>query len=127
MALLDVTSILTDPDFASVFSVVRRTEIVSVDTGLSEISEMLVPDLVGVITPGDAMSLVRDDVGQVTGRSISVVTKYPLRMSSEGVQPDIVRWNSVDYTVITESPYLNFGAGFVQATAMSMSTSTPLN
>lgn len=125
MPLLDVTSILTDPDFASVFSVVRRTEVVSVSSGLTSISEVTTPDVLGVITIAKPSQLVRDDVGQMMGRTISVITKHALRGASVGVQPDQVIWNGIAYTVTVADPYLHFGAGFVQAEATSMKTSTP--
>ena len=124
MPLLDVTEVLNDPDFADVFSVLRRSEAVG-NNGRAVITEQQTDGVVGVVTIASPNDLVRFDAGQMTGRGIMIVTTFRLRASAQGVQPDQVIWDGATYTVKGIDPYHRFGAGFIEALAMSMNASTP--
>ena len=121
---LDVTEILSDPDLADLFDVIRRTEVVGA-TGRSTLTEVTTVGVAGVVTPGDPGNLLRKDDSQMTSRVISISTTYRLRASGEGFQPDILLYDGVRYTVKATQLWTRFGAGFVNAVATSMNAADP--
>lgn len=125
MPLIDVTDVLLDPDFADVFSVIRRAEVVDPATGRSVITPTTYHDIVGVVTAAAPGDLDRRDDGQMMARKISIVTQYRLRGPGNGFQPDQIVLGEVTFTVTEILPYTRFGGGFIQATAESMSAATP--
>jgi hypothetical protein len=119
MPLLDVTSVLLDPDFAEPVTVLRRRENNN-DYGEVEISEERIP-VIGVVTSGGSPLERRPD-GQIWPYAITVHTIFRLiGPSRDGdrpaghYQPDVVLWNGARYLVHRLSDYSNFGAGFVSA------------
>ena len=119
MALLDVSEILTDPDFADKFNVRRRSE--TVDThGRSTVAEQLFSQVVGVVTAISPSDLDRREDYQAMTRSISIVCQFRLRGETDGGQPDIVVWRGNNYIVKHIDPYPQFGRGFIQAECSSM-------
>lgn len=120
MALLDVTEILTDPDFADDFPVKRRAESV----GQNGRSELQVRDMkgVGVICAASPSDLERLPEDQRMRRTISIVTQFRLQGPSPGYQADLVGWQGDFFVIVDIQPYTNYGAGFVQALASSMSS-----
>lgn len=119
MALLDVSELLTDPDFADEFPVKRRSQVTG-NNGRVSIDEK---DLegVGVICAASPSDLRRLPEDQRTDRAISVVTQFRLRASAPDYQPDLVGWQGDFYVVSDIQPYTHFGSGFVQAICTSMS------
>jgi hypothetical protein len=126
MPLLDVTSILNDPDFADGFSAKRREQTVDTHGRLVTV-ERLIPDLVGVVTMTSPTDLDRGPDYQVNSRSITIVCKFPLRGESTNYQPDIVLWRGDNYLVRHVDLYPQFGAGFYQVQCESIEkTDSPL-
>lgn len=119
MALLDVTQILTDPDLVDIFDVIRRQETVD-NTGTSVVTPTTFSRVIGVVTSIGPSSLDRSENYQTFTRSISVVTKFPLRGETTGYQPDIVYWRGDSFVVKAIDPYPQFGPGFWQAECTSM-------
>ncbi len=118
MALLDVDSVLLDPDFLDNFIVQRRMETVD-NNGYSQLSTTSYT-AVGVVNPIAPNDLDRQAGYQVMGRTISVVTKFALRGEVTGEQPDIVLWRGNHYVVKAINLYPQYGAGFIEAECTSM-------
>lgn len=125
MPTLDFTDVLVSPEFTSKFSAIRRTDVVDQATGRSAVTETRVDNLLGVVVYGDGSNNRRDDA-QATDRRITVITRFRLRAASEGVQPDVVLYDGVRFTVTSLEPWHRFGSGFVKANAESMNASDPV-
>lgn len=119
MPLLDVSSVLTDPDFADVISVTRRVQVVS-NTGRVSTTDTVFPRLLGVVTMANPSDLDRGDDMQSNTRTIQLVLKFPLCGVSTGNQPDVVTWRGDNYVVRHVDLYPQFGAGFYQAECESI-------
>jgi galactose-6-phosphate isomerase len=124
MAYLDVTEILTDPEIASKFDVVRRAETVA-DNGMSTLALTPFRRRTGVITATSPNSLDRGTDMQSMPRSITVVTKFKLQSEVIGYQPDVVVWKGSQYLVKSIDLYPHFGPGFYQAECHSMDRIDP--
>jgi len=124
MPTLDVSEVLDDPDLSDTFNVIRRADTVGSD-GRSVTTPTVYNNVVGVVCMASPNDLDRQDVGEITGAMISVVTSFRLRGSGEGFQPDQIVWDGGTYTVKTIDKYHRYGAGFTSALAMSMNASTP--
>lgn len=124
MPTLDFSDVIASPEFATTFSVKRRTDTVSEATGRSTLSETITDGIAGVVVFGNGDNKRREDA-QMADRRITVITKYRLRAAGEGTQPDIVVYDGVDFTVTGVEPWHRFGSGFLKATAESMRASDP--
>lgn len=109
MPLLDVSSIILDPDFCERFTVRRRTQEID-DYGRGN---LLVEDTqaVGVITAGPSASMQRTAEYGATSRAITVHCKFRLRDTSDGLLPDLILWLGTYYIVDRVQDYSRFGAG----------------
>lgn len=124
MPLIDVSEVLLDPMLASSFSVIRRVETVG-SNGRSVAVPTTTDNVIGVVTMQSAGELIRrDDADQIT-RKISVVTPFRLRSAATGHKPDQIIYDGITYTVTEILPYHRFGAGFVEAIAVSMNATDP--
>lgn len=119
MPFLDVSNVVLDPMFASAVSVLRRREVVTTK-GRVTVSTTTFPRVVGVLTMASPNDLKRLDDQQRTLRTISFVTKFPLRATAKGYQPDLIQWFGDNFIVQLLEPYPRFGAGFYQAIATSI-------
>ena len=124
MPLIDVSEVLVDPDLASRFTVIRRAETVG-SNGRSATTDTSFPNIVGVITMQSASELIRRDDGDMITRKISIVTPFRLRSAADGHKPDQVVLDGITYTITEILPYHRFGAGFVEALAVSMNATDP--
>ena len=118
MPFLDVSSILTDPDFADRITVVRREEGVS-DKG-RRILTLYSLDTYGVVTMASPDDLKRMPEAQIFDRVLSVVSKFAFFGACVGFQPDLIQWRGDLYIVSALDPYPQFGAGFTQVIAGSI-------
>jgi len=123
MPLLDVTQILNDADFASPFTVLRRLETVD-SFGRSGVTETRMR-AVGTITANSPSDLDRREDYQNMTRSITVVTRFPLRGETAGYQPDVILWQGSNYVVKHVDIYAHFGPGFFQVECSSMDKVDP--
>lgn len=124
MPLLDVSSVLLDPDLAEMFTVIRRSESVGSD-GRSVITPTTIPNQIGVVTATTPGDLLRRDDGQMMDQKISVVTPFSLRGPGNGFQPDQIIVGGVTFTVTQVLPFRRFGAGFTEVIASSMNAADP--
>lgn len=115
MALLDVSDILTDPDFVS-FGLVceRNTQTVGAD-GLATNSTTLTP-FSGVITSDNGDVLERTADGARIKGNMNIHTRFPLDDGSSANAADIVQWKGRRYTVTVVNDWSHFGQGFICAT-----------
>jgi hypothetical protein len=104
---------------------VRRIETIDEATGRPSISESTYRNQVGSVVPGDPHNVVRTPEGQMTGRTISVISRFRFRGAGDGHQPDHVVHQGVRFTVNALVPWTHFGAGFVLAVAQSQSAADP--
>lgn len=108
MALLDVSDVLLDPDFADSLQADRITKTVGND-GIA-IETKTTKRLTGVVTNAGGDRLKRLAIGERVDGCILVHCRYRL---NEG---DVITWQSRRYTVMSVDDYSNFGRGFVAAT-----------
>lgn len=114
MPNLDVSDLLTDPDFADKFDVLRTTESVS-SGGMVQQSVQTISSVIGVVTPMSDRELSRlPDAERLTGQ-VMVYTKFRLSDGEGNRTADIVRWADEEYTVVSTDNYSRFGAGFIAA------------
>lgn len=117
MALIDISELLSDPDFADDFTVIRSTRQVG-DDGRTTDSPTYYYTY-GVVQPGERL---RDGSGlsQMTdleraGRDIHIVTPFRLLPLTHTTAPDQVVWNGQNYRVLHTADWTNYGQGFVTA------------
>jgi hypothetical protein len=124
MPLLDVTELLTDPDFMDLFDVIRRLEVPGAN-GVMTTQDTTYKGVGGVVTASTPSDLERAEDYQTMTRSISVVTKFQLQGEVTGYQPDIVVWRGTYHIVKHVAPYPHFGAGFVEVECSSLRNTDP--
>lgn len=115
MPLLDVSDVLTDPDFADTFTVYRQAVTVGND-GFSVRTETTF-SAVGVVTPDMWSTLQRAPEGSNVSEIITVITQFRLTSSVDGYDADEIAWNGKRYVVIAVGDCTRYGAGFVEASA----------
>ena len=124
MPLLNVSDLLVDPDLADTFTVIRRQEAVSSETGRASVSEQSFTGIVGVVTVQSPNDLERREDYQMMTRSLSVVTRFQLygavRGAVQGYQPDLILWRGTRHLVKHVDPYPQVGQGFYQIECSSM-------
>jgi hypothetical protein len=111
---LDVSDVLSDPDFADSTLVCRRqTQTVS-NSGIASNTLTTIP-FTGVVTSDAGDVLERLAAGAYIRGSITIHTSFALRDGSIGGDADIVIWQGRQYTVTDVNDYTSWGAGFVGA------------
>jgi galactose-6-phosphate isomerase len=123
MPLIDVTSILVDPDFAQDFTVVRFIRTVN-NQGLTVDSPGLFATY-GVILPLSGAQLAMLPEAERTGSYISVYTTFALYALTDRTAPDHVQWHGRDYLVRTVNDWTDWGLGFTQAVCQLTGAMTP--
>ncbi|MDE9447602.1 head-tail adaptor [Xenorhabdus bovienii] len=114
MDLLDVTDILSDPDFCDTSLTVKR-RITSVDSdGFPKTTDTISP-FSGVVTVDRSVEAQLRMSGQVVTGSILIITTERLIAGETGRAGDIVTYQNREYLVKLVDPYTAYGAGFVQA------------
>lgn len=115
MARLDVTEILTDPDFVDRGLICERS-IQSVGTDGLAVNTTKSIKFMGVVTSDSGDILERmPGVERIKG-SITIHSKFRLNDGAPGQTADVVQWQGRRYTVSNVNDYSHFGRGFVTAT-----------
>lgn len=117
MPLLNVTSVLASPFFADRFQVRRRTAVVG-PNGRNKNKDDLSWQS-GVVQPDGNNTQERNKEEAHGNKTISVITKFPLRDQVNGALPDVVIWRGDEYLVDAVDDLTNYGPGFVEATCIS--------
>ncbi len=115
MALLDVTDIISDPDFMDTGLVCERLVQTIGNNGIATNVQRLMK-FSGVITSDRGDILERVVQGERIVGSIMIHSRFRLTDGKAGFTADVVRWNGRRFTVSSVNDYSNFGRGFVCAT-----------
>ncbi|CDG95694.1 putative head-tail adaptor [Xenorhabdus bovienii str. puntauvense] len=114
MPFLDVTDVLSDPDFCDTSLTVKR-RVISVDSdGFPKTTDTISP-FSGVVTVDRSVEAQLRMSGQVVTGSILIITTERLIAGETGRTGDIVTYQNREYLVKLVDPYTAYGAGFVQA------------
>lgn len=119
MAWMDFSAVVLSPYLTDRFDVIRRTDTINTH-GRSVPRTETLRGKVGVITAASPNDLARLPEAQVQGRSLSIVTKFPLFGMGVANQPDLIVWNGDHFVVLNLEPYPQFGAGFYQSIVSSV-------
>ena len=113
MPLLDVTDVVTDPDFNCPMVVYRNAQQVGQD-GIARLTPTGVR-FFGVVTNDKGDVLDRFPGGERTEGSITVHTRTRLIEGKTGFTADIVEFQGRKYTVAAVNDYSQWGRGFIAA------------
>lgn len=114
MALLDVSDVLTDPDFTDATLVcARNTQTVGSNGRATDASQSI--KFAGVVTMDKGAILNRVAEGSYVDGSILIHTKFLLRMNGANVDADVVTRKGKPFTVTAIGDYSDYGRGFVWA------------
>lgn len=113
MANVDVTELLTDPDFVNTFTVVRTNT--GVDQHGRVVRTTTQIDAVGSVQPasGQALQLL-PDLTMARG-AIEIWTKFDFNVVTTPAEADQVIWQGRTYVAVQVDDYLNYGQGFSHA------------
>ena len=120
MPFLDMSDVLTDPDFLDT-SLVCHRQIQTMDEDNFAINTPQDIPFSGVVTVDRALEARRMEAGQNISGAILIVTSFRLTQgqpdtdSTSRLDADIVTYSGRDYRVTFVDPYTRYGAGFVQA------------
>lgn len=114
MAEIDVSDLLTDPDFVDTFDVIRRKETV-VPGGRPTFDTTIFKDVVGSVQPASGRMLRQlPDAARVEG-AIEVYTTFELAEQTKTTTADGLIWAGQQYIVTRLDPWQNFGNGYTHA------------
>jgi galactose-6-phosphate isomerase len=115
MALLDITSVLTDPLFVDRSLICTRQAQTVGDDGLAVNTATTIP-FVGAATNNTGDTLRRGASGSRIEGSITIHTRFPLQDGKDGRDTDLIQWQGRLYTVTNVSDWSNYGRGFFAVT-----------
>lgn len=115
MPLLDVSDILSDPDFADSVVVTRSTVTTDPLTGRTTTVQTETP-ISAVVTSDMGRNLQRNPEASISTGSILMHSVFRFTEGGDGLDADTVTWNGRRYTVVTVDDYSRYGAGFTCAT-----------
>lgn len=114
MPLLDVSDILSAPDFADTFDVTRFTKDVDAD-GVTVKRDASVRGVSGVIQNASELTLQRLADGSMLASTIEIHTTFPLTSGVDGQGADEIAYQGATYTVTDVADWSRYGAGFYRA------------
>jgi hypothetical protein len=122
MPWLDVSDLMTDPDFVELDLICQRNAQTVGAGGLAANATTSIP-FTGVVTSerGDVLERLAD--GERIIGTIMIVTRFRLRDGrgadvrdgEPAITADVVLWRGRAFTVVDANDYTHFGRGFVQA------------
>lgn len=117
MAEIDVTDLLSDPDFCDSFTVTRRNSEVD-DQGYLQMVSTELPNIIGSVQPASGRTLqLRPDLANVNG-VIEIWSVFDFQTDTDRAKSDLIQWRGDTY--ICEGPvqnFQNFGAGYTRIVA----------
>lgn len=114
MALIDVSELLTDPDFTNTVTLIRRSSTVNTygENTMVETSS----SITAVVQGANTESLERVPEGARLSDLIDVYYKGQLTAESPSGYADIIVWQGRRYQVFeVVEDFMNYGAGFTKA------------
>ena len=118
MALLDVTALLSDPDFADAITVTRVTT--TIDSHGRSVATTATVSAIAVMQPATAAQLDVIPEAERSRDSVAIYTTFALRMAVAGGEADRVAWRGKTFRVANVKDFLNYGAGHVEAIGVAM-------
>lgn len=115
MAWLDVTDVLTDPDFMDAGLTCNRMAQAVGDDGRAA-NAVTQTRFAAVVTSDKGDILHRNADGSRIIGSITLHTPFRLTDGAAGRDADEIVWQGRTYTVVSVNDYSHFGRGFVCAT-----------
>lgn len=113
MARLDVSEILSDPDFMDTGLILERITQTVGDDGMA-VNATKKTKFSAVVLSGNS-DLRRIPAGERVDGKILVYTRQHLQEGQAGLTADIIQWRGRRYTVEQTNDYQNFGRGFTEA------------
>lgn len=114
MALIDVSELLTDPDFTNTVTLIRRAS--TVNTYGENIMTETQSTITAVVQGANTESLERVPEGARLSDLIDVYYKGQLTAESPSGYADVIVWGGKRYQVFeVVEDFMNFGAGFTKA------------
>lgn len=114
MAQIDVSPLMTDPDFVGPFTLIRRATLVN-NYGENVLTETLINNVIGSVQSANADTFLRLPEAARSQNFITIYTKVQMRTDESGSYADAVIWKGRRYTVKKVTPWDNFGAGWYMA------------
>ena len=115
MAFLDVSDILTDPDFMNTGLICERNVQTVGSNGIATNATTIMA-FSGVVTSDNGDLLERNPDGERVKGNMTIHTRFPLDDGSAMNAADIVQWRGRRYTVTVVNDWSHFGRGFIVAT-----------
>lgn len=109
MARLDVSHLMTDPDFMDRFTVIKMTQ--TLVKGRAVNTETATQAR-GVVMANDGLKLARNMDGSLVSGAITIHTRTKLVSGVAGQDADEIEWNGQRYTVSMVADFSNWGRGF---------------
>ena len=128
MPLLDVSDLLTDPDFVQYGLTCKRNVQTVGEDGIAEDIPTLF-NFTGVVTSAAGDALNRLAEGSRVASTITICTRFHLRAGNQVNDADVVTipgrcCNSplpaIQYTVTQVNDYTRYGVGFIEATCEAL-------
>lgn len=113
MALVDVTELLSDPDFVDPVRIFHRTATVNTK-GENELTELYV-DTIGSVQPTSGRDLQRLPEALRIQDVKTFWIKGEIKSDGNSAYPDILVWQCNRYAVQMVLEWTNFGQGWCQA------------
>lgn len=114
MPFLDVTDVLSDPDFCDTSLICYRSvQIRDEDNFVTNRPQEI--SFSGVVTVDRALEAKRMAAGQCISGAILIITSFRLTQGQSGLDADVVIYQGRKYRVTFVDPYTSYGVGFVQA------------
>lgn len=140
---LDVTDLLTDPDFCETVTIIRQSQKTDI-MGINNVTPQTLTAYGSVQMGGLDVAIQTDEehaqrlIVFYTKTRIFDITRAPvfdepgvpaadtggLTMDADGYLPDILQWNGNRYKVRRVEPWVNWGAGFFAVEAEMMNTTS---
>lgn len=121
MPLLDVSEVLSDPEFTETITVIRRA-IVMVKGRATVPAPVTYNDVVAVVNSGVSNLDRASGDQQNMPNKISVHTQFFLQGPAPGFEPDYVVYRGDNYIVTSLDDYSKYGDGFVRADCASVAS-----
>lgn len=117
MAQVDVSELMSDPEFVDVISVITRTPTVNSD-GENTLSEVTLTSI-GSVQPISGRAILRLPEAMRVANVSSFWFKGAIIASEAGKYSSIVVYKTLRYQVQTVQDYSNWGAGWCEGTCVA--------
>lgn len=121
MAQIDVSDLLSDPDFIDPVQIIRRTA--SVDSlGQNQLSEVVISTWANV-QPASNKAIQRLPEALQSADVRSFYLRMEIVKDATSAYPDIMIFNGKRFEIQTAAPWLNYGSGWNEGVCVGQSAS----